>query len=50
MFQEEASRKLSAFSKWLPKLVYFLVVFMIAWRIISFWLGYFGEINKAINF
>jgi type II secretory pathway component PulF len=50
MFQEEASRKLSAFSKWLPKVVYFLVVIMIAWRIISFWLGYFGEVNKAINF
>jgi type II secretory pathway component PulF len=50
MYQEEASRKLSAFSKWLPKVVYFLVVIMIAWRIISFWLGYFAEVNKAINF
>jgi type II secretory pathway component PulF len=50
MFQEEASRKLAAFSKWLPKLVYFLVVIMIAWKVISFWLGYFAEVNKAINF
>jgi type IV pilus assembly protein PilC len=50
MFQEEASRKLSAFSKWLPKLVYFLVVIMVAWKIISFYMGYFAEVNKAINF
>lgn len=50
MFQEEASRKLRAFSQWLPKVVYFLVVLMIAWRIIAFWTDYFGQINKAINF
>ena len=49
LFQEEGTRKLRVFSQWLPKAVYLLVVLMIAWRIISFWLGYFEQINKAIN-
>jgi type II secretory pathway component PulF len=50
MYQEEASRKLKAFSQWLPKIVYFAIVIMIAYRVISFYQGYFKKIDDVMKF
>ena len=49
LYQEEGSRQLRAIADWTPKLIYLLIVFMIAWRVVSFYLGYFSQINQAIG-
>jgi type II secretory pathway component PulF len=50
LYQEEATRKLRALAAWTPKLIYFGIMLMIAWRVISFWSGYFNTLNDAIRF
>jgi type IV pilus assembly protein PilC len=49
-YQEEGSRKLHAVAQWTPRFIYLLIIFMIAYRVINFWMGYFEQVNKAINF
>jgi len=49
-YDEEGSLKLHAFAQWTPRLVYFLVALLIAWKIIGFWLSYFELINTATHF
>ena len=46
LYQEDGTRKLQAVVEWTPRLVYLCVALIIAYRIVSFYLGYFGEINK----
>jgi len=50
LYQEEGSRKLRAVAEWAPKVLYFGIALMIAWRVISFWTNYFSKISDAINF
>ena len=50
LFRDEGTAKLRAFSMCLPKIVYFLIVLLIAWRVVSFWMGYFQKISDATNF
>jgi general secretion pathway protein F/type IV pilus assembly protein PilC len=45
LYQEEASRKLRAIAEWTPKLIYFGIMLMIAWRVVSFWAGYYGALG-----
>jgi type II secretory pathway component PulF len=49
-YQEEGTRKLHAVAQWTPRLVYLLIVLMIAWRIVKFWMGYFKQIGDAGGF
>ncbi len=49
-YQEEGSRKLHAFAQWTPRAVYLLIVLMIAYRIVSFYAGYFRQIRDAGGF
>jgi type IV pilus assembly protein PilC len=49
LYQTEGLSKMKALAQWTPKLVYFGIIFFVAWKIISFYIGYFGEINKAID-
>lgn len=49
-YQEEGSRKLHAVAQWTPRFIYLVIVLMIAVRVINFWMGYFEQVNKAINF
>ncbi len=49
-YQEEAVRKLQLIVQWLPKIVYLIVALGIAWKVISFWSGYFKEISDAGGF
>ena len=49
LYREEATRDLRALADWTPKLIYFGIMLMIAWRVVSFWTNYFGMINDAMN-
>lgn len=49
-YQEEGTRKLHAVAQWTPRLIYLLVALMIAWRIISFYTGYFKQVQDAGGF
>jgi type II secretory pathway component PulF len=42
LYREEGSRKLRQVAAWTPKLVYFGIVLMIAWRVVSFYAGLYG--------
>lgn len=46
-YRDEGSRKLHAVVQWLPRAVYLAVALVIAWRVVSFYTGYFNEIGKA---
>ena len=50
LYHEEGTRKLRAFSEWTPKIVYFGVMLMVAYKVISFWSGYYGGMSNADNF
>lgn len=45
-YQEGSLRKLSSFAQWLPRLIYFGIVLMIAYQVITFWTGYYGNMLK----
>jgi type IV pilus assembly protein PilC len=49
-YQEEGTRKLYAFAQWTPRLIYFLVVLVIAYKIVTFYTGYFQQVNDASHF
>ena len=49
-YSEEGTRKLYAFAQWTPRLVYFIVVLIIAYKIVQFYTGYFNEVNAMSHF
>jgi type II secretory pathway component PulF len=49
-YQEEGSRKLQTLAQWAPKLFYLVVAGLIAWRVVSFYLGYFQQVGAAGGF
>jgi type II secretory pathway component PulF len=44
-YQEESLRKMHAFAQWAPRMVYLLIVLLVAYQVISFWSGYFSQLN-----
>ena len=48
-YQEEGSRKLHAFSQWTPRIFYLAIVFLIAWKVVSFWTGYYSNLGKVLG-
>ena len=50
MYQDEGSRKMKAFVFGLAGILVGGVMLMAAYQIIQFWMGYFQQINNAINF
>lgn len=48
-YQDEAARKLQALANWVPKFIYFGIMLMIAWQVVSFYSNYFGMIRDATN-
>jgi type II secretory pathway component PulF len=48
-YQEEGSRKLHALAQWTPRVIYLGVVLMIAYKIVQFWSGYFGQIQNVLG-
>jgi type IV pilus assembly protein PilC len=49
-YREEGTRKLHAVAQWTPRLVYLVVALIIAWRVVSFYTGYFKQIQDAGGF
>jgi type II secretory pathway component PulF len=50
IYFEEGTNRFRALARWVPRIVYLAVVFMVAWQILQFWLGYFGQIQNALRF
>lgn len=47
-YQDEGTRQLKTFSQWVPKIIYFGIMIMIAYRVVSFYAGYFNQIGAVI--
>jgi type II secretory pathway component PulF len=43
-YQEEGSRKLHAFAQWTPRLIYFAILLLVGYQVVSFWVGYYSGI------
>jgi type II secretory pathway component PulF len=48
-YQEEGSRKLHVVAQWTPRVVYLVVMLAIAYKIISFYAGYFKQVGDVMN-
>ena len=48
-YQDEALRKLQLLAEWFPRLVYFAIVLMIAYRVVSFWTGYYANVMNVFQ-
>ncbi|MGA2030054.1 MAG: hypothetical protein ABSG87_08285, partial [Verrucomicrobiota bacterium] len=49
-YNEEGTRKLHAFAQWTPRLVYCIVAGIIAYKVITFYTGYFQQVNDMSHF
>ena len=49
LYNEDGTHKLNAFATWMPRLVYMLVVLMIAYKVIQFWAGIYGPNSELSN-
>jgi type II secretory pathway component PulF len=49
-YNEEGTRKLHAFAQWAPRLVYCIVAVIIAYKVITFYTGYFQQVNDMSHF
>ena len=50
--QEEGNSKMRTIAEWSPKLVYYMVMLLIAWKIIAYYYNYYGpgsDLDKALN-
>lgn len=48
-YREESSRQLHLLAKYFPRLVYLIIMLFIAYRIISFYQGYFSNLNEIMK-
>jgi type II secretory pathway component PulF len=51
-YQEEGSRKMRAIADWSPKLVYYIVLLVVAWHIVSFYYHLYGpgsDLDEALK-
>jgi type II secretory pathway component PulF len=46
LYQTEGLRRMKALAQWTPKLVYFGILLIIAYKIVTFYMGYFQQINE----
>lgn len=49
MYRDEGSRNLKLASTLFPKIVYGIVAAIVAWKVISFYVGYFNELQDAMK-
>ncbi len=47
-FQEEGSRAAASAAEWFPRLLFVLIAAFAGWKIISFYLGYFSQIQSLM--
>ncbi len=43
-YQDSGYRSLELFATWLPRLIYYLIVILVAWHVIGFWVGHYDRI------
>lgn len=48
-YNEEGTHKLQTVAQWTPRIIYFCVVLIIAYKIIQFYTGYFNQISTITN-
>lgn len=48
-YQDEGSRQMRAIAQWVPRLIYLAIVGFIAYRVVSFWAGYFNQIGQVLQ-
>ena len=48
-YQEEGTRKMRAVAQWTPRLIYLIIALGIAYYIVSFWAGYYGQLQKVME-
>jgi type II secretory pathway component PulF len=46
-YKEEGTLKLHLLAVWVPRLIYFCVAGYVAYKVISFYVGYIADVNKA---
>jgi type IV pilus assembly protein PilC len=46
---EEGSRKLHLVATWVPRFIYFMVAFLVAYIVIRFWVNYFNQISNVTS-
>ncbi len=49
LYQEEGTRKMRLFAQWTPRLIFLGIAVYIGYRIISFYLGYFQQLNNVMD-
>lgn len=49
-YQEEGTRKLHAVAQWTPRVIYLIVALIIAWGVISIYMGYLQQVRDAGGF
>jgi type II secretory pathway component PulF len=49
LYQDSASRKLRMVAEWTPRLVYLAVAGMIAFQVVSFYVGYFSQLGEVMK-
>lgn len=48
-YAEDGTRKMHLLAQWLPRMLYFLVAGLVAWKIIGFYLGYFKQLDDIMK-
>ncbi len=48
-YHEEGSRKLHLLAQWFPRVIYFMVAGLVGFKVISFYTGYFNQLNDIMG-
>jgi type IV pilus assembly protein PilC len=48
-YQEDGAYKLQIVAQWTPRVIYILVVLVIAYKIVQFYTGYFNQVSNVMN-
>jgi len=51
-YQEEGNLKMRMIAEWTPKLIYYAVLSLVGWQIVSYYMGIYGpgsDLDKALN-
>jgi type II secretory pathway component PulF len=48
-YDEQLKDRLAALASWIPQIVYVGIALYIGWRIVTFAVGYFGQINSLMD-
>ncbi len=49
ILQEEGTRKMRMVAQWTPRIVYGMVAALVAFKVVSFYMGYFNQLNDVMN-